>query len=504
MRGDPQVELRGAVLVGRRVVPQAEVSTTDELVTVKGLLLRIDSRGLTVEGPRPNVVHTVSWQRVRSIEAGGSATFEDAKPARSIQVELDDRRVQFLVPVEALGEDQLRVLDTIVSRHLGRHPRLPNGPGRETLGPIVRTTVLAVGDPVQVPRVPAPPPASVSAPIFTSEQAEDNAPREAPASQIGSPTGESRPALMAPMRRSPGSGVQIRRIPGPDLPPPPPSSSVVMPPKPADAGSPDAIFAKEPKGRSQNLQGPFGIDKDLLQPPAVPAARRVRAPVPRSTDATQLTPDPGHVPPLLPPPPPGGSWSRLPPPPVELLAESQVERRVETRQGDAAATLTEAGPAGPVTEAEATTDRRGGDRKSRRQRKRRSRRLTAFGGTLLVVAAAVGGSLFGLAVTDSGSPPYPSSQSAPGPATRASSGGSPRSLSGPSSAADAGTIARTLNIAAAGLPSGWHAGRAPWARVATPQSDDALAGCLGISVTRLGILSGTTERNGPQVVPSGW
>ena len=147
MRGDPQVELRGAVLVGRRVVPVAQVETdtgsgpgtgndpgvnTDaataggptEIVSVTGLLVRVDSRGLTVEGPRPNVVHTVSWQRIRSVDAGKPATFDDGNPARSIEVELDDRSVQFIVPADVLGENELGLLDEIVSRHLETRSRV--------------------------------------------------------------------------------------------------------------------------------------------------------------------------------------------------------------------------------------------------------------------------------------------------------------------------------------------------------------------------------------------
>jgi hypothetical protein len=65
-------------------------------------------------------------------------------------------------------------------------------------------------------------------------------------------------------------------------------------------------------------------------------------------------------------------------------------------------------------------------------------------------------------------------------------------------------IAASLNIEPAELPDGWTAGKAPWARVATLQSDDALAGCLGLPVSRLGILSGNTQPGGPQVASSGW
>ncbi len=503
MRGDSQVELRGAVLVGRRVVPRDDAKSVGpdagvgELVTVEGLLLRIDSRGMTVEGPRPNVVHTVSWQRVRSVDAGKSAIFEDASPARSIQVELDDRRVQFLVPVEALGDDQLRVLDEIVSEHLrvqsrghpGGHVRGRRETDNEILGAIDRT--------------PTPP----SAP--------------APARQLArfaAPGG--RPAVKAPKLRFPVGGGSSRH----GLPPPPPGSNVVMPPGPSDAGADAAsragADAASEAGADAASADRFGIHADLLIPLAVPAARRVHAPNrpafdSSAFDSSSFDAASRRVAPKLPPPPPGGSGSQLPPPPAEP-AHVELPRAELSPVGAAPVELAPAEaaqpsevPRSPGTLAPDTRNVRetatrssgSGDqvRKRRRQRKRWSRRSTVVGGTLLIAAAAVGGTLFGLEVTDNGSPHVASSPGLPGVATRSSSGGSP-----PSGGVGPGTVAGVLNIVAAGMPPGWTAGGAPWAWVATPQSDAALAGCLGLPVSHAGIATGATQPGGPRVDSSGW
>jgi hypothetical protein len=69
---------------------------------------------------------------------------------------------------------------------------------------------------------------------------------------------------------------------------------------------------------------------------------------------------------------------------------------------------------------------------------------------------------------------------------------------------DLSAIAGALNIGAAGLPPGWELRKAPWSRVATAQSDAALAGCLGIPATHAGIVSGITEKGDLQVASSGW
>ena len=361
MRGDSQVELRGAVLVGRRVVPEGgSEADNGKLVTVKGLLLRIDSRGLTVEGPRPNVVHTVSWQRVRSIEAGNSAMFEDARPARSIQVELDDRRVQFLVPVEALGDHQMSVMDAIVAAHVASRPHEQRDVVNETLGAISQTgpSATAVRTPMKAPR------------------------------QRGTGAGDPSPARV-------GSG----------LPPPPPSSGVVMPPEPQNAAGSGVPTPKENVvGPPRALQQAPPIDRELLQPRAVPSARRVKAPISGASEPSLPEPDSGRVLPRLPPPPPGGSRS-MPPPPFAEQSRTDPTPAVEQGPraefvprapgvGVSAGAAVVAGSGGGVTDPKG--ERRGEGRNPRRKSGRHSRRTTVVGGVLLVAAAVVGGSLFGL------------------------------------------------------------------------------------------------------------
>ncbi len=468
MRGDPRVELRGAVLVGRRVVAGSRAETDrGEIVTVIGLLLRIDSRGLTVEGPRPNVVHTVSWHRVKSINAGEPATFPDNKPARSIQVELDDRGVQFLLPAEVLNDDQFRVLDEVVSGYLSSAPSAVP----------VRTASLEQREEVREPLAKSP-------------------------SAV-----EARVVVRAPVQRPARMSDAFTRARDPGLPPPPPSSSVVMPPKPSDAGSSSG------SGTSQNAPG---IENRLPLPLAVPAARRVNAPSRPTLEPSSVDPEPGRIPSRLPPPPPSGSWSQLPPPPlaqppIEAEAHPEPDARLEPDarpqpdsrpQTDARQEVAPEVP--PQRQDEAAGPRRRGDGRRRKQPKKRSRRTAVFGGAVLLVAAAIGGSVFGLAATDKGSVRTPGTAAPPGVATRSSSGGSPGAVGGPPAGADPGAVGGAVNIIAAGLPPGWRTGQSPWPRAATSQSDTALSACLGLPLSHLGIVTGVTEQGGPQVETSPW
>jgi hypothetical protein len=177
-----QIELKGAVLVGRRIARAARASgrrgtatiADGELVTVSRIVLRIGPGGLAVSGPDPDVVHTVVWLRVKSLEAGEHTRFEDGSPARSIHLELGDREVTFLVPASVLDEERLRAL-------------------REMAG----ANICCRGDPG--PRAEVPEPQSAPAQVFVT------------------------------------SG--HRQASNVMLPPPPPGSNLAMPPGPVDAGA---------------------------------------------------------------------------------------------------------------------------------------------------------------------------------------------------------------------------------------------------------------------------
>jgi hypothetical protein len=126
-----------------------------------------------------------------------------------------------------------------------------------------------------------------------------------------------------------------------------------------------------------------------------------------------------------------------------------------------------------------------------------------LGAGVVLVLAAAGGAVFGLSLTGHGAA-TPTTVSTLGPSTRSSSGGEPGSLTGPATGADARTVAGGLNIVAAGALKGWLPGNAPWPRVATAGADSSLARCLGLPVSDIGALVGTSQPGGPTVYPSGW
>ena len=114
--------------------------------------------------------------------------------------------------------------------------------------------------------------------------------------------------------------------------------------------------------------------------------------------------------------------------------------------------------------------------------------------------------MFGLAVTDNGSPPASSSQRSPGAATRSSSGWiawwaalrtfrkrGPDNGGRRSEHRRCGAASRMANRTERHGPGLRHHSRTR-----------ALAGCLGLPVSHVGIVSGTTEPGGPQVASSGW
>jgi hypothetical protein len=477
------------------------------MVTVPGIVLRIGTPGLTVVGPNRDVVHTVLWKRVKGLDGGELTALEDGSPARSIEVELDDRVVRFLVPAEVLNEERLVVLSEIVGAHVG-------------------PTRLLGGVRVKQPAQPAQPGAQ-PVPAAEASPAEASPAEASPA--------EASPAEASPAEASPAPEPRRVFVPSaatgvasnPLLPPPPPSSKVAMPPAPADLGAAGQIGRGAPQDRSEVARARLLADRDSVLPPAVPPARRVEFP------SGHLA----HGPSLLPPPPPIGSWSRLPPPPAILelheIGEpaSDVEVAdpgVEVREpgevlpqagavlpvpsipvpsiGPTAIGPTAIGPTAIGPTAIAPTGKATGVaqvQQRRRHRNQRSRRNATIGGGIVLVLAVVGGTVFGLSGSGQGRSSH-GTKPPVGPATRDSTGGTPGALTGPPGNSDAKTVAGGLNIAATGLAKGWQPGSAPWSRVATTQSNSALAGCLGLPPADLGALIGTSQPGGPPVYSSGW
>jgi hypothetical protein len=524
VRGDPQVELQGAVLIGRRVAPggrvdsrnpNSETGMDDEMVTVSGIVLRIGPSGLTVSGPSPDVVHTVVWQRVKGLDGGELTKFEDGSPARSIHVELDDRNVEFLVPADVLNGDRLRAVNEIADAHVASRRERAT---RDDPQPVATRSqeaprAVAVPQAAVTPRTPAAP----MTPAVPMTPAEQPSPPE---------------KLMVLEDRQATHGQAPKVV----LPPPPPSSNLAMPPVPTDAGG--SGVPSEQAAQVSYTSSASGaaslIERDQKLPLAVPPARRVEPPGLGQLDPDPLSPGPvdlfdgsslSHVPSLLPPPPPRGSWSRLPPPPA-----SDADPESEEPEPSIPVFVPSIGPsrtgvqAPPDFVAPAASSGRSAGQPASRQttsgqpmsgqttsgqtspgRSRRGpKRKTVLASGFVLVLACVGGAIFGLSVTDLGGTSTGSTQTTLGPSTRSSSGGVPGTLTGPPTGTDPRIAAGALNIVSAGLPRGWEPGAAPWSRVATLQADSALAGCLGLPRAHLGVVTDSTSSGGPRVYTSGW
>ena len=485
MRGDPQfeqlgqLELRDAVLMGRRLPSDGDTGLhVGGSAGIRGLVLRIGAAGLTVVGPDTTAVHTVAWRRVKTLVIG-PVTVIDGSPVRSIEVDLDDREVAFLVPATALGGVQLRALESLARR-------------------------IVKGDrPVEYSPVEYSGPADEQADELRRSEAEH-------------------PGFVPPERVPPGSA----------LPPPPPSAHVAMPPRPSDAGAstssrPPSPRRLRPVRRPAQAQvnaprrgedalaehGAGALDSSLLSPPAVPQARLVGLEEIRSDTAadpaTSASVSPAAapperasappVPPVLPPPPPGASISRMPPAPPEPSG-------VGTRHRDTGSTGQGSDTLGARTRAEFDTGRPAwpvGTHKAK-ERKRRSRAVSVVAVGVVLAAVAAGGAIFGLSVTDGGGQALPRAQHPPMPQTRATSGGTGAPSAGSEGGSTAASVSRTVGIAASDFPSGWGSGAAPWPRVATEASNVSVASCLGIPVSQLAILTGDDEPGGPLAEDSGW
>ena len=498
MRGDPQVDLPGAVLVGRRFVREDGISPaghaehpapTPELVgepvTITGIILRIGSFGLTVVGPKPDVVHNVLWKRVRSLEFGENTSFEDGSPARSIDVELDDRKVSFLVPVAVLTGERRRIVNEITRTHLA--PFTDVGPAPQAVGPAHEAgpapqEVVVDHDTGTVPETgTVPGTISAGEEISSREEILDPAPRHAP-----------EPGVTAPASVL--------------LPPPPPRSNLVMPPAPRDAGDSPAVGGEPPHMNGTSpMNGSSGAPVQhapmFLLPLAVPPARRV-------------------APPRLPPPPPRpltpmASWLEQPPEPSPLTAASpspppvsvpsvgptagpKVGLKVGAPEPSSGPSSFRLARPAPVDRAPRPTPTNASTRDHRRPRTK-----SVVGAGLGLVVVLAGGAVFGLSLTGHGAA-TPTTATTHGPSTLNSSGGEPGGLNGPASNADPRTVAGGVNIVAAGALKGWQVGTAPWPRVATAGADVSLARCLAMPVSHIGALVGATQPGGPSVYTSGW
>jgi len=71
----------------------------DEATAVVGQLsVIVDSAGITVLGPTPGAVRVVGWERLSSVELGGSATLPGGKAGSSLELVVDGRPLRLLVP----------------------------------------------------------------------------------------------------------------------------------------------------------------------------------------------------------------------------------------------------------------------------------------------------------------------------------------------------------------------------------------------------------------------
>ncbi|MFZ0666999.1 MAG: hypothetical protein WAM97_14700 [Acidimicrobiales bacterium] len=496
MKGDPRLELRGAVMVGRRTDPKSPGSS-DEQVTVVGLTLSIGPDGLTVESRDSTAAHTVKWERVKAVAVGSEATFADGARARSIDVLLDDRSVQFLVPYESLPDTEIQLIREIVGRNTG--------------------SAFAIPDPRPTEMVPKPAPLKAAG--------RDVRKRAAPKPKASplEPRQTGRLGKLIPLAirtRTPTTNSVV-------LPPPPPDHSrMSMPPRPSDAdGSRPAPT----------------MDPSLLTPLAVPFATRV--PDPRPVAETPTPAPIEHAPvepraevgpveeiptfdpsilsesrrrlPAMPPPPPVGSGVRLPPPvaastrPDTAMQESPFVPVAPMPPGDVAPPVPPAAEMlpPPAEKPERAPDAAAGHRKPRR---RRSRTLPLLSIVAILIAAGIAGAVFGLTTTSRGHGAA-GTPTVPTVATRGLSGGPdsssttpPVSSDGPSPGTTLASVAAALNLSMADFPAGWKDGPAPWSRVAESQANDSLAGCLGIREKDLGLILGIQQPTGPPLLSSGW
>jgi hypothetical protein len=460
VRGDPQIELRGVVLVGRRPTPSSSESPppksgkasksklSSDTVEIHGLSLKIGASGLVVEGPHPGVVNTVNWKRIGTLDVGAIVSLADGSPARSLELELDDRAVRFLVPVTDLDEERLGDLIRLRDANLAREqePAIP---------PVAETPVEVTPGASTTPVGPVPPKAT-------------------PPAQTPPSPGPPKPAPRGVL-----------------LPPAPPSSKVAMPPAPSQVESSTSEGdGASPKG-SNVSKVTSTVDGTLLRPIAVPSATRVRSPrnvEPESVLAT--VPEVAAAPSVS-----GGSLATATAtPPGFDLSVPAPDPLADTHFEDVAAESSGASQNGSASGVIAN---------SRPERTPRRRRRTTLAGIVGVVLA-VAGTAIGLELAHHGGSSAVGGNKPGSVATKSSSGGSTPVLYGPGPHANSQTVASVLNIDLSELPSGWHSGSAPWRRVSTLQSNSALAACFGIPPEDLGIVTGTTAPSGQTVVSSRW
>jgi hypothetical protein len=458
----------------------------------------------------------VQWQRVEAVDVHRGSTFTDGSPAVSVRARLDDRTVEFLFPSSMVSDDQLRAIAEIAMSNGS-----PASLAMETPPESASTSAAA---PTAGSKATYGPPTSALPPPPPSTRGADEGmrpgPAETPTAQVG---------LTEASGTVEGSRIIPSAPPLPRLTPREVTARVER-----TRLTPLAV----PSARRAENQGGDQIDADLagarqssvrpnLPPPppgrgvsALPSAPAITPQAPPIHAAQQVAPAEAAVrsvaAPLVAPEPPRAievEQSVLPPPPATLPPPPPQEPATRPSYDEWVATRSETGPRPAATGPHgqpAGLHEQVAPVPTRQRTRRRSPRLTRLGAWLVLVVAVIGGAVFGLAITDHGgnSASGNNSTTPPGVATRGASGGSPKDAKTttpqPPSLVVAGVMSRGVNLTTADLPTGWAPGAQPWVWSATAQADRSLAGCLGVPVGHLGVLTGNTEPGGPTVSDSGW
>jgi hypothetical protein len=109
--------------VGRTDVSFDEVylagSTGRGPALVGGLALFATERGITVLGPEPSSVRTMSWKRATTVAFRDQALLPDGRDAVTLEIEIDGSPLQFFVPSSALGGGSPRTLEERIASLAG-------------------------------------------------------------------------------------------------------------------------------------------------------------------------------------------------------------------------------------------------------------------------------------------------------------------------------------------------------------------------------------------------
>jgi hypothetical protein len=155
--------------VGRSDVRFDEVylsgSTGRGPALVGGLALFATERGITVLGPEPSSVRTMSWKRATTVAFRDPALLPDGRDAVTLEFEIDGSPLQFFVPSSALGGGSPRTLEQRIATLAGiptaltppkpmGEPATAGSSGVSGAGIAVSGGIPALGDPVQGGSVP--------------------------------------------------------------------------------------------------------------------------------------------------------------------------------------------------------------------------------------------------------------------------------------------------------------------------------------------------------------